>query len=296
MGIGELLKAVDIWGMNWFEMPLKRASRREFYRVAVILGISIFLVLAIFQPFGTYNFEHSLKYALLAGYGFVIALSSMAAWELARHIRGLRPGDGAWTLRREFTLIAFVFLFSASATFVYQRLVFGLGISASEYLLFMGIAATTAIFPVTTLLIVQYIRAKTEWEKHRWALQHLPKGNPAHITLRGENKHETITLLKQELLFLRSADNYVEVFLLKNRSVERLMLRIALSRLAAQLDTPDFIQTHRSYIVHLHHRLALEGRSPNHQLRFETLPELDPIPVSKTHLPALRSALAQKPR
>lgn len=286
----------DIWGMNWFKMPLRRAGRREFYIVAVFLGLAVFLVLAIFQPFGTYNFEHALKYALLAGYGLVIALSSMLAWELAPHVRGLRPGDGPWTLRREFALIAFVFLFSASATFLYQRLVFGLALSSKAYLIFMGIATATSVFPVTILLIVQYFRARNEWEKQRWALQHQPKDNPAHITLRGENKHETITLLKQELLFLRSADNYVEIFLLKNGSVERLMLRIALSRLAAQLETPDFIQTHRSYIVHLHHRLTLEGKSPNYQLRFETLPELDPVPVSKTHLPALRSALAQKPR
>lgn len=282
--------------MNWFEMPLRRASRHEFYRVAVFLGLSVFLVLAVFQPFGTYNFEHTWKYALLAGYGFVIALSSMMAWELVQRIRATRPGNDAWTLRQEFGLVAFVFFFSASATYFYQRLVFGQVISAKAYLFFMGIAATTAIFPIATLLIVQYFRAKTEWEKQQWALQHQPQPDAPLLTLRGENKHETLTLLKQELLFLRSADNYVEIFLLKNRSVERLMLRIALSRLAAQLSDPDFIQTHRSYIVHLNHRLLLEGKSPNYQLRFEALPELDPIPVSKTHLPALRSALALKPR
>lgn len=282
--------------MKIFDAPLKRASRSEFYRVAVFIGLSVFLVLAVFQPFGTYNFQHAWKYPMLAGYGVVISLGSMAAWEITNRLYHRSAPHKIWTLLHEFGLIGFVFFFSASMTFFYQRTVLGGSISATGYLLFMAVAMATSIFPIATLLIVQYFRARSEWEKNQWKLQNPASEDASTITLRGENKHETVTLLKRELLFVRSADNYVEIFLLKNGAPERLMLRIALSRLAAQLDDPDFLQTHRSYVVHLGQRLRLEGKSPNYELVFEDLPDGEPVPVSKTYLADVRNALAKKPR
>lgn len=283
--------------MNVFEAPLRPASRSEFYRVAVFIGLSVFLVLAVFQPFGTYNFQHAWKYSLLAGYGVVIALSVMAAWEIVNWQYRLRPRNRQWTLGREFGLIAFVFWFSASMTYVYQHIVLGGNIAVAGYLFFMAIAGITSIFPLAILLTARYLNAKSNLEKMQWESQHPVPDDLKTITLRGENKYETITLLKRELLFLRSADNYVEIFLLKNQNVQRLMLRIALSRLPVQLDA-DFLQTHRSYIVNLGQPLRLEGKLPNYQLVFENIPAelIEPVPVSKTYLASVREALAKKPR
>jgi len=280
--------------MNLFEAPLRRSSRSEFYRVAVFIGLSVFLVLAVFQPFGTYNFQHNWKYLLLAGYGAVITLSTMAAWELVNRLFLRQSQNLQWTLRREFGLIAFVFFFSASATYFYQHIALGGSISVAGYLIFMGIAAATSVFPMAILLTVRALQAKNNLEKTTWLAQNSKSDTPTTLTLRGENKHETLTILKHELLFLRSADNYVEVFLLKNQTVQRLMLRIALSRIPSQLDG-DFLQTHRSYIVHLNQPLRLEGKSPNYQLVFEALPGAEPVPVSKTYLAEVRAALAKKP-
>lgn len=284
----------DICRMNLFEAPLRRSSRGEFYRVAAFIGLSVFLVLAVFQPFGTYNFRHNWKYLLLAGYGVVITLSTMAAWELVNWLFLRQSQNLQWTLRREFGLIAFVFFVSASATFFYQHVVLGGSISLIGYLLFMAIAAATSVFPLAILLTMRALQAKNNLEKTTWLAQNAKSDAPATLTLRGENKHETLTFLKHELLFIRSADNYVEIFLLKNQAVQRLMLRIALSRLPAQLDA-DFLQTHRSYIVNLNQPLRLEGKSPNYQLAFENLPGAEPVPVSKTYLPEVRAALAKKP-
>jgi DNA-binding LytR/AlgR family response regulator len=297
LGIGDLglVLLTDICRMNLFQAPLKRASRGEFYRVAVFIGLSVFLVLAVFQPFGTYNFQHAWKYPLLAGYGVVITVSTMAAWELVNWLFLRQSQNLQWTLRLEFGLIAFVFFFSASMTFFYQHIVLGGRISVTGYFLFMAIAAATSVFPLAILLIVRLLQAKNNLEKTLWLSQNPQPDALATLTLRGENKHETLTLLKRELLYLRSADNYVEIFLLKNQTVQRLMLRIALSRLPAQLDA-GFLQTHRSYIVNLNQPLRLEGKSPNYQLVFENLPGAEPVPVSKTFLAELRAALAKKPR
>lgn len=274
---------------------MQRASRGEFYRVAVFIGLSVFLVLAVFQPFGTYNFQHVWKYPILAGYGAVITVSAMAVWEFVNWRFLHQSQNLQWTLRREFGLIAFVFFFSASMTFIYQYIVLGGRISVTGYLFFMAIAAVTSIFPIAILLIARSLQAKNNLEKALWLSQNLQPDSPETLTLRGENKYETLTLLKHELLFLRSADNYVEVFLLKNQAVQRLMLRIALSRLPDQLGA-GFLQTHRSYIVNMNQPLRLEGKSPNYRLVFENLPGAEPVPVSKTFLPELRAALAKKPR
>ena len=282
--------------MQILNAPLSPPSRHSFYRVALFVGLSVFFVLAVFQPFGTHAFEHSSKYLLLFGYAVVIAGASVLAWEIAAwRWAGLHR---QWTFGHEIGMLAFVFFLSASASHFYQIWLVGGRLSVSGYAGFLLVAASTGLFPMLLLLAVRYMKAKTELEKAALLAQKAAPAAPPTLTLQGENKHETLTLLKSELLLLRSADNYVEIFLQKGPQVQRLVLRGSLARLLEQIADPDFRQVHRSFVVNFGQPLVLTGKSPAYRLVFEGLPasELEPVPVSQSQAAAVRDALAQKPR
>ncbi|MFN4255182.1 MAG: LytTR family DNA-binding domain-containing protein [Saprospiraceae bacterium] len=284
--------------MKILDAPLPPPSRRSFHRVALFVGLSVFFVLAVFQPFGTHAFEHNSKYLLLFGYAVVIVGASVLAWEIVAWAWHRKGSGSGWTFGHELGMLLFVFVVAASASHLYQIWLVGGRLSLSGYVSFMLVAASTGFFPMLLLLALRYMKAKTELEKAALLAQKTAPTPPPTLTLQGENKYETLTVLKSELLVLRSADNYVEIFLQKGPQVQRLMLRGSLSRMLEQIADADFRQVHRSFVVNFGQRISLTGKSPAYRLVFEGLPEseLDPVPVSQSQVAAVREALAQKPK
>jgi DNA-binding LytR/AlgR family response regulator len=285
--------------MKWLDLPLAPVSRPAFYRLSFFIGASVFFVLAVFQPFGTADFRHDAKYLILFGYFISIVAGCIAGWELlhASLLSRWRSGE-IWQVRYEAVLMVFVFLTGASAAWVYQQVVFGLRPSLDSYVGFMFIALSTSIFPLAFHIVLRVVKAGNELEKAQLLQQQAStQASELTLVLRGDNRNETLTFLKSEVLFLQSADNYVQVYLQKDKAWQRVMLRGAISRMQEQINDPYFVQTHRSFIVNLRQPLRLEGKLPNYQLVFRQLPEgsLDPIPVSKNSVAEVREILSRLP-
>lgn len=273
-----------------FDTPVHQPGRLKFYATAASIGLAVFLVLAVFQPFGTYVFEHRFKILILAGYGLLIPLAAAAVREVLVWLFPRFWARGAWTLRREFTVYLLLTLTSIIASYFYHHLVIGSRLSVTGFFGFLMYAAMTAAFPLALLFIFRYFETK-----QMSPAQQSPSGL-ATITLRGENKRDILTVFKNDLLYLRGADNYVELFLWKNDRTERLLLRGSLAAMLAQLEhDPDFLQVHRSYIVNFSQPVRLEGKSPAYMLLFDHA-TVEPAPVSRANVAPVREILARKPR
>ncbi|MCC7506892.1 MAG: LytTR family transcriptional regulator [Saprospiraceae bacterium] len=275
-------------------------TRTEFYRMAALIGLAIFAVLAVFQPFGTYVFEHERKYLVLAGYGLLVPL---AGFVIRESIALLRPdffSPARWTLRRELGLTGMFVLASIVASYFYHHLAIGGRLSVAGFFSFMVYALTTALLPLALLVIWRFFEVRSHLVASEFSekLAGMPPAADPTIVLQGENKFEKLTLLRPEILFLRAADNYVEIFLLKDGQVQRLMLRATLAAIVQQLEEQQqsFQQVHRSYVLNFEHRLRLEGKSPAYCLVFEKAPEAGSVPVSRAFIADVRAILSAKPR
>lgn len=278
-------------------------SRRAFYRQAVFIGMGIFAVLAVFQPFGTYVFEHDMKYLLLAGYGVLVPLTAFVLRESIALFWGGFFALGRWTFRRELILSGLFLLLSVILSYFYHHLAIGGRLSATGFVSFVLFAVATAFPPMVLFLGWRFFEVKNQVAVREFseklaqtpaAAQTLPE---PFLVLQGENKNEKLTLLRTEILYFRAADNYVEVFLQKNGQTQRLMLRGALGNIAQQLEKAGaFRQVHRSFVVNFDHTLRLDGKSPAYFLVFENAPEAGEIPVSRTTLADVRAILSAKPR
>ncbi len=278
-------------------------TRGAFYRQSVLIGAGIFAVLAVFQPFGTYVFEHNLKYGLLAGYGLLVPLTALVLRESIALFWHNFFAREHWTFRRELLLSGLFLLLSVVLSYFYHHLMIGSSLSALGFLFFLFLALATAVLPLSLFLVWRFFEVKNQLATHEFSekmAQNLAAGpatNEQLVVLQGENKNEKLTLLLAEILYLRAADNYVEIFLQKNGQTQRLVLRGALSNLAQQLEkTGEFRQVHRSFVVNFDHRLRLEGKSPAYYLVFENTAGTEEIPVSRSALAEVRMVLAGKPR
>jgi hypothetical protein len=292
-----------IFDPNILDAAIEPPTRTALYRQTMLIGAGIFGVLAVFQPFGTYVFEHELKYLILAGYGLLVPLTAFVLRESAGLFGGNFFTPGYWSFRRELIFTGIFLLISVVLSYFYQRLAIGGRYSVSGFLGFSFYAVATAALPMCLIVVWRYFDLKNRLIAQNFSekIAQIPPvalaNGEAAVTLQGENKHEKLTLLLAEIHYLRAADNYVEIFLLKKGQTQRLMLRGALSHIFQQLeDAGAFRQVHRSYVVNFFHALRLEGKSPAYFLVFENAPELEEIPVSRSAVSEIRALLASKPR
>ncbi len=277
--------------LKFFRQSIPPGSPAQFRKMSLILGVSVFLLLAIFQPFGTYTFRHPGKLLLLAGYGMVIiccALLVYGAW------RTLFPGFFSplqWTLGRELLFLLIVLWLCITGTFFYHHFAVGSRLSWMMYRYFLGIGTATALFPLALVALLRYQTVKNQ--RLQQQLQERTVKEPALLQLEGDNKFEKINFFREELLFIKASDNYVEIYLRKKTGVDRHLLRVSLSKAASQLSDEALMQVHRSYLVNLEAVERMDGKSPNYFLVFPNTTET--VPVSRNKIQALRNGLAARP-
>jgi DNA-binding LytR/AlgR family response regulator len=105
-----------------------------------------------------------------------------------------------------------------------------------------------------------------------------------------ENRAENLTLLISEVIFIQSADNYVEVVYMEGEDYKKKLIRNTLKSIEIQIKQySNFIRCHRTCIVNLHYIERLNQDFSSHWITLKVYP--DKIPVSRQYLLKIREAL-----
>jgi hypothetical protein len=110
------------------------------------------------------------------------------------------------------------------------------------------------------------------------------------IELHSDTKNDNIFLQPDDIMLIRSADNYVEVFYKSGEEVLRKLLRNTLKNIHQDLiDHPEFIRCHRTCIVNSAYILNLSNSYKGHKL---TILDLDEeIPVSRQYILGIKEVI-----
>ena len=101
------------------------------------------------------------------------------------------------------------------------------------------------------------------------------------IRLRGDNQKEELQLNTDDLYFISSADNYVNVQFREAGVLKSILLRSTLKKMEEQLaNHPAFLRCHRMYLVTLKLVKTASGNAQGLKLHLSSLEE--PIPVSRS--------------
>ena len=104
----------------------------------------------------------------------------------------------------------------------------------------------------------------------------------AYIHIADEKGDVRLSIRREHLVIVESADNYVCVYYLNNQSVKKMMIRNTLHRVAEQLEGTNIVRCHRSYVVNFSLVVALRREKEGVFVEFgiEGVPN---VPISRTY-------------
>ena len=102
------------------------------------------------------------------------------------------------------------------------------------------------------------------------------------ISFRDERGVLQLSVAKENLLYIESADNYICIWYMKNDTLKKQLMRITMRDISQQLVDTNIVRCHRSYIVNLDLVKVMRREKENLFLELG-YPNIKEIPISKTY-------------
>ena len=132
-------------------------------------------------------------------------------------------------------------------------------------------------------LFIAVSRLTREIRKGRWA-------PVKKYWFRDENEKIQLGLNPEQVLLLKSEDNYTSIYYLQNDKVEKKLIRNTLKNLEEQLEFPGLIRIHRSYMVNLQKIVSVKKAKRGFEVTVDQIPDLS-LSVSETYKEEFKSLL-----
>jgi len=266
-------------------------------RLKLPIGISfgIFLFILFFQPFPLDRFDFNNRLLFVAGFGAIAFLFMvLIRFLLPRIIKNNIKKEDEPELNPLLEGLLTLILCSVAFTF-YLRYVGS--VSISFFIVFK--ISLICLFPPVVLMLSDRIKVLIQQNNlliserkiiqkqiERYEEDNLNKS----ISFVSETGNESLTLLIAELVFVQSADNYVEIGYSEDANIRKKLIRNTLKNVEVQLKQySNFIRCHRSYIVNIRYIEKLQRDFSSHWITVKGYPEK--IPVSRQYLQKLREIL-----
>ena len=271
------------------------ALSKKYFKIYLGISVSVFLFILFFQPFPSHKFEFENKNLFIAGYGLIIFVIQVILQIIfQRHL--LRNN----TDEEYNPLLNSVYYFSqivlTSVAFVFYSLY--VGDTDVTFNIVLRVVVISLSVPVTihlkNTLSSIHRKYKKLSEENRLAQDKLKQFSESYankfIELRSENESDNIRLQVSEIIFVKSADNYVEIGFRDGVEIRKRMVRNTLKNIEKQLrEFNNFVRTHRSSIVNIQYIDKLNKNFNSYWLTLVDTKET--IPVSRQYLMAVKDLL-----
>lgn len=263
--------------------PLQYSSKKSLW---IITGTSLFVsfFLFLFKPFGLYVFVGPNFFIMCLQFGLVTGVVMAAGYFLVIPSFPELFIEENWTVYKHIIWVSSLFVSIAAGNTIFMYLIDLRSFSWTT--LINSLLQVTALGVIISALIVSldYLRhfKSNQNEIKKLKFREYKTAHPDEVIhLAAENKKEQLRLNADELLYLTTADNYVEVFYKINNNTSKKLLRGTLQRMENQLDHPAIIRCHRSYIVNLLQVVTITGNAQGFQLTLRDVEKM--IPVSRSY-------------
>lgn len=245
--------------------------------VGLILGLYLSFILIFLQPFDTSQFETEHKNLLLSGYGFVAAVVFVIQGFIEN--RFYYTQGKVWLVLDEIIALLLFCLFSGTVLYLYNRTVINeAGYTMATYWTFLSVTVVYMMPVIIPPLL--YLRQQLG--------ERLVPPSQNTMVLMGENKNETLSLKKEQLLFIRAVENYVEIcFIDEDHTIASKTFRQTLSTICRQ--APFLKKCHRSYLVNVKNIREVLGNSQGAKISFSVGDK--EIPLSKSYYKEIKKSL-----
>jgi hypothetical protein len=250
-----------------------------------IIGFSVFFILAVFQPFGTYGFQMRHKILFLAGYGALCTVTYAGYYALTMYWLKKWYNPTRWNVVRELaTLIPVVIAMSMAALYYHHAVIGGYSIHLGDIIYFLKISLAVGIVPFSILFYIKWSNSRTITVESNGSTSEVS------ITFESNNKKEKpVTIQLSDLIYVKSNGNYIEIKQRTEKGVKAHMIRKSLNQVEGRLPETLFLKLHRSYIVNVALISDLSLRGSSYVVKISQT-DIE-IPVSRTMVREVRVKL-----
>jgi hypothetical protein len=259
-------------------------------KIIFFISVGVFAFLFLFQPLQIASLANRDKYILVMGMGVVTFLSlSLNLLILPSLFPKILHGS-SWNIKKEILWDIWILFTVSVGYFLYYKV---LGIMEFGFDMIVKLILI-AVVPTSVLIV---------FNRNRLLRTHLKTANELNIKLK-ENKQiddklvhfisdyqkDNLSIKVNLILFIRSANNYIEVFWKENKAVKSQMVRYSLLKAEEMLKEDKFIfKCHRSFMANINHIDKIEGNSQGYRLFFKNVDF--PVPVSKIYIQKLKELI-----
>jgi hypothetical protein len=270
-------------------------SLKENLSIILSTSFGIFLFFLFFQPFSLDRFDFDDRLLFIAGFGGIVFLFMFLSRIVFLWLTLNDHQNGGESVPTSYISGFFILALSSVAFVFYMRYV-GF-ISISFYVVFKVVLI--CLFPPVVLWLYDtnkeiyrqnelLITEKKILQKHveKYEEDNLNKS----IEFVSETNTENLTLLVAEVVYVQSADNYVEILYKQGDDFKKKLIRNTLKNIEVQIKQySNFIRCHRICIVNMHYIEKLNQNYSNHWITIKGYHEK--IPVSRQYLLKIKEAL-----
>jgi hypothetical protein len=263
--------------VKWLNKPLDLLeNNKDRWILIITTGVFSILFLNLYNPFNVSNW-HSIEslplFLILSSYGIIGILILSISQFLIRPLFGIK----------DFKIGSFILWFICEVIILgfFMFLIYGdKGLQGYDLLMeiLRSLKYTFLVIALPYAAVLYYLHSSKQKQKY----YQVDKSEKNIIKILDENQNVRIAIEPDKLLFIKNADNYVEIFYANNEGISKELVRTSLKRLESELKDFKVMRCHRSYMVNIKNvSLSKKTRKGlNLELRIENAPL---IPVSKNY-------------
>ncbi len=266
-----------------------------YFRTYLGIAIAIFLFILFFQPFTTDKFEFENKLLFLSGFGIIVLIFLIISQVLFQRTLLRKEEDN----NNNSVYVPLYYLFQIAATSLafifYIRFVGQVSITFNTVVRVVFICLSLPVTINLKIRINSYqVRLKNHILETRLIQNKLKQFSESysnkHIEIASDNESDNFRIQVSEIVYAKSADNYVEIGYHDEGIVKKKMVRNTLRNIEQQLsEFNNFIRTHRTGLVNIQYIDKLNKNFNSYWLSLDKTKET--IPVSRQYLMAVKELL-----
>ena len=262
-------------------------KKQNRWLLVVVTGLFVIIFMNLYVPFNIsrwYEHERLPLWLILSSFG-LIGMAVLAISQL--YIRPLISSGPLKIYGGILWFLAELGLLTITMYIIYgDKHLSGFAL-IGEIIITLKYTLLILIIPYSAVLMYLYAKQKDNSSQGSWhAGDHLVKFMDDHGTLQ-------IAIDLENLLFVKSSDNYVEVYFLKDSKVRKELVRTTMKKLDVALRDFPIRRCHRSYMVNINKITLTERNSKGLSLTLQGYP-VEPIPVSKNFKHLFSQSLIEK--
>lgn len=265
-------------------------------RMALMYGLFVFLFLFLFQPFGLSS-RNTLGMLIVTGIYGLITLFVTLIYLFG--MRRLFPSffiEKNWTFGRELLSTVILIFLIGVFNLLYSNFQFNFGLSIGDFFMFQFYTIAVGIFPIVIIMLLRYINLNHKNTADAFSLSNklhhrkIDSSVDEMICISSELKSDDLILPVTDLIYVESADNYVNIFYLDNEKLKSRLLRSTLTKVESEAQNHEsLVRCHRAFIVNINHVDSFSGNAQGLQLRLNHTDTI--VPVSRKMVALIRTKL-----